>query len=183
MPFTLTRSILVILLPGAITLSPYLFNLLYTLPQFAAWYESHKTESYFFVFSAAVIIGSVYEGISSIAEVQLDKIIKKNNSNLDKEWYSYLCRNNSSEPVAYRYISRRATTMYFEFSMAYSMVFVGYGIALNLDHIDFFHGCFQKPAFVLIFFVLSYYFFRQAMGTHSVLSKIRSELYKAQQQK
>jgi hypothetical protein len=179
-PFTLTRSILVILLPGAITLSPYLFNLLYTLPQFMAWYEGHKMESYFFVFSAAVVIGSVYEGISSIVEVQLDKIVKKRHPDLDKEWYSYLCKSYSAEPVAYRYISRRATTMYFEFSMAYSMIFVGYGFSLNLDRIDFFHDCFQKPAFVLIFWVLAYYFFRQAMGTHNVLSKIRSELYKAE---
>lgn len=178
MPFTLTRSILVILLPGAITLSPYLFNLLYTLPQFMAWYDGHKTESYFFVFSAAVIIGSVYEGISSIVEVKLDNCLKKTHPDIDKEWYNYLCRNNSSEPVAYRYISRRATTMYFEFSMAYSMIFLGYGFSLNLDRIGFFNDCLQKPAFIMIFWVLFYYFFRQAMSTHSVLSKIRSELYK-----
>lgn len=68
--------------------------------------------------------------------------------------------------------------MYFEFSMAYSMVFLGYGFSLNLDRLNFFTGCLQKPAFILIFWVLSYYFFRQAMGTHNVLNRIRNELYK-----
>ncbi len=68
--------------------------------------------------------------------------------------------------------------MYFEFSMAYSMIFLGYGFSLNLDRIGFFNDCLQKPAFIMIFWVLFYYFFRQAMSTHSVLSKIRSELYK-----
>ena len=179
MPFTLTRSILVILLPGALTISPFLFYVLYSSEAFTAWFEAHTTESYFFVFAAAVIVGSFFEGISSVIEVKLDDLLKSKYPNLEKEWYSYLCTSHANEPVAYRYISRRATTMYFEFSMAYSMVFIGYGFSLNLDRIGFFTECFQKPLFILMFWVLAYYFFRQAQGTHNVLSRIRSELYQA----
>ena len=178
MPITLTRSILVILLPGALTAAPFMFYVLYSNPEYLAWYKEHENEAYFFVFSFAVIIGSIYEGISSLVEVKLDNRLRTSFPNIEQEWYDYLCHQYSPEPVAFRYMSRRATTMYFEFSMAYAMPIIGIGSYINLARVDYFQNWYEGLPVVFLFVALAYYFFRQAMENHLVLSRVRYELYK-----
>lgn len=128
MPFTLTRSLLVILIPGAIAVLPWLALILIRSSLQWDCIKEFKTELGVFCFLCSVIVGGLFEGLNSCIEVRLDRFRSGEFPRLIDDWYDYLCLHRDKEPVAFRYISSRATTMYFEFSMAWASPIFGYGI-------------------------------------------------------
>lgn len=174
MPFTLTRSLLVILIPGAIATSPWIAFVL--IKSSIDWnvLKDLKTELGALCFLTSVIVGGIFEGLNSWIEVGLDNYRTRTFPNLINDWYDYLCLQRDKEPVVFRYISSRATTMYFEFSMAWATPISSYGAACILGAL----GVVTEHHWLIITvaWLLCAYFLHQGATTHWVLCKIRHEL-------
>jgi hypothetical protein len=181
MPFTLTRSLLVILIPGAIAILPWFTFILMRLDVELVSIKEFKAELGILLFLCAVIIGGIFEGLNSFVEVCLDNCRHGANRYLFFDWYEYLCAHRDKEPVAFRYISSRATTMYFEFSMAWASPACGYGITRVLK--DSWLAIDYLWLIIFISWLVGAYFFYQGTATHLVLCKVRRELSKGLRKK
>lgn len=172
MPITLTRSLMVILVPGLVALAPWVMFVMYKWPEAAALYNRHSALTNVGLFAAVVICGAIFEGLGSVLEARWDKK-REREFEVRENWFAYLARA-TPEPVGHRYISRMATTMYFELSMLFATaIFFGAGGALA--------RLLGLPGWVA-FFSLGlaiagvFYFHWQAQCTHKVLCEARAEL-------
>src|SRR3979490_266949 len=112
MPTTLTRSLLVVLIPGIVAIAPWLLALVqYTTATLG--FATNAPVGSALVFSAAAVAGSVLEGLASHIEVRWDRQLESQFA-VHENWYAYLSRTFDHEPVGYRYLSRMVTTLYFE---------------------------------------------------------------------
>jgi hypothetical protein len=119
MPLNLTRSLLVVLIPGGIALFPWVLWLLNSDQQIANFYKTYPQLSWAVLFAAASVAGSLFEGINSYIEDYWDRKREKQ-WEVAKNWYDYLARICQSAPVAHGYLARLATTMYFELAMMWA---------------------------------------------------------------
>jgi len=87
MPFTLTRSLIVVLVPGIVATAPWILLIAIYFP---------------------LAVGGVLEGIGSNLEVKWDKE-RDSDFDVQENWYKYLALTPSVEPVGFRYISRNVT--------------------------------------------------------------------------
>ncbi len=174
MPMTLTRSILTILIPGLIAISPWML-LLVQHTSATLGFGEFTTLANALVFASAAVVGTFFEAQGSNLEVAWDK--ERDAAHQVKEnWFNYLSRVVENEPVGYRYLSRLATTLYFELAMIYATPIFVFG-AVILAAVRF-------PDFALVLFIAGltlavvsgFYFHRQARCTHDVLCETRKEL-------
>ncbi len=175
MPITLTRSILVVLIPGLVALAPWALWMATQLGNIDALYESYTTLINASLVGAAVIIGSLIQGLVSHLEVKWDKE-REEQYQVRENWFAYLAQQCSSEPVGFRYISRMFTTMYFELSMMVAAPLSLVGIAfLIYEHVS---SCKTLGAgsFLVLAIVVVWYLYRAAYSTHRVLCEARKEL-------
>jgi hypothetical protein len=174
MPMTLTRSLLAVLIPGIVAVSPWVL-LVAMFTTAGKLHDSYPVLANALLFALTAIAGSLCEGIGTHFEDRWDKK-KEKTLQIDDNWYEYLARPLSPEPVGYRYMSRLATTLYFELSMCVAMVFFGVGAAgLAWARAAHFGWAFAL-AVLAASFGLSYYFYWQATCTHVTLCKTRREL-------
>ena len=176
MPLHLSRSLLTVILPGIVATAPWLLFLLTDVPALQNWYLTHAFPVHVAAFAIAVTTGALFEGVGSYIECLWDQsmssesvpVVAPDNWVL-RDWYAYLGKAfGSAEPVAYRYLSRKVTALYFELGMmqAIPIGLVGLGALTQLlfpEH----HG------FLLLFvglaFVAVFVFFKFANDTHGVL--------------
>lgn len=172
MPITLTRSLMVILVPGLIALAPWLMFVMYRWPGAAELYNRHSALANVGLFAAVVICGAAFEGLGSSLEARWDRK-REAEFQVRENWFSYLART-PPEPVGHRYISRMVTTLYFELSMAWATaIFFGACGALAM-----LLGLPNWAPFVSFAFAIAgvVYFRWQASCTHKVLCETRAEL-------
>ena len=118
MPTTITRSLLVVIIPGGLALAPWILILVELHDSdFVKLYESHKVLVNACLVGAVIIIGAIGESIMTHKEKEWDKE-RENKYDVTENWYAYLSHECESEPVAFRYLSGRVTVMYFELTMA-----------------------------------------------------------------
>src|SRR5262245_48225652 len=115
MPMTLTRSILGVLIPGLVAITPWLLLLVQTTSA-TLGYDKYVVLANALVFSFAAVVGTVLESIGSGFEASWDRE-REQAFSVRENWYAYLARSFDNEPVGYRYLSRLVTTLYFELSM------------------------------------------------------------------
>lgn len=175
MPFTLTRSILVVIIPGLIALAPWALWVASKIPQFGGLYSTYATLVNASLIGVGIIIGSFIEGAMSHLEVKWDTKCEEQYKVRDN-WFDYLAQQFKAEPVGFRYISRLATTMYFELSMmaATPIALLGFAI-LIYDHSPFWR-CIGSVGMVLFALGSIIWFCWQAKCTHKVLCEARKEL-------
>lgn len=175
MPITLTRSLLVILIPGGLVVMPWCFYFLDNIDDLGSVYEKYKIFFNVIIFGVVVVTGTLLESIVSYQEDSWDKEREKEYKVTDN-WYRYLSHTLEHEPVGFRYLGRMVTAMYFELSMMIASPIFFVGIVLILSGIDLKNG----NGWIIMFLMLaglSYYFFRkQAKNTHMVLCKTRLEI-------
>lgn len=174
MPFTLTRTLIGILVPGLIAITPWLLALVQHTKA-TLGFDTNSTLGHALIFSAAVVAGTFFEAQGSRLEVSWDKENDRIHQ-VNQNWYSYLAKSFDKEPVGYRYLSRLATTLYFELAMMWASpaFFIG-GAAL---------ACLRFPNFFVPFAIVGLaaavasgmYFHRQAKSTHNVICVTRKEL-------
>lgn len=174
MPMTLTRSLLSILIPGIVAAAPWLL-LLVAETEIGDAYTRYQFIANTLLLALIVVVGSVFEGIGTFLEVLWDKE-RDAKYQIDENWYDYLARSFENEPVGYRYISRRATTMYFEISMSIAIpIFVaGCAVLLGNSYPD--EWLYIALASLILGAVLAIYFYWQGRCTHKVLCVTRKEL-------
>jgi hypothetical protein len=174
MPTTLTRSLLVILIPGAIAIAPWLLALVQHTSA-TLGLDQYRPLSYVLLFACAAVAGSVFEGLGRFVEVRWDKEREATYA-VRENWFKYLSRSLDNEPVGFRYLSRRATTLYFELSMMFAVpIFAfGAGILASLRFRE--HAYWIAGVSVLAVVVSVVYFYWQARCTHELLCKTRMEI-------
>ncbi|TVV43112.1 hypothetical protein [Thalassolituus sp. C2-1] len=172
MNITLTRSLLVILLPGAMALSPWIVLLLITHPDYIPIYKEYKYELLGIGAGLSVLFGMIFEGISSYVEVRWDDTIGCTYK-VEENWHKYLAASYENEPVAYRYISTKVTTMYFEFAMMWVAASSAFGWAWVVCSFKPLHFEAWAWACVIVGLSMSWYFKYMAKSSHELLCIIR----------
>jgi hypothetical protein len=174
MPMTLTRSLLAVLIPGIVAMSAWLI-LLATIPIAGNLYKEFPVLGNALLFAIITIAGSVCEGMGTLIETRWDQA-RESKYSVDRNWYEYLARPLSPETVGHRYMSRLATTLYFELSMTIAILSFGIGtIVLAHKVLDKSLCLFSVFTFISCV-VLSKYFYWQAGNTHETLCKVRCQL-------
>jgi hypothetical protein len=174
MPFTLTRTVLGILVPGLIAITPWLLALVQHTKA-TLGFDSNSTLGHALIFSAAIVAGTFFEAQGTKLEVKWDNS-KEEVHQVSENWYTYLSQVLDKEPVGYRYMSRLATTLYFELAMIWAApaFLLGATILASLRFPD---------AWVILGIVglaaavgVGFYFHSQANCTHNVICSTRKEL-------
>src|SRR5688572_4361682 len=184
-PLTLTRSLLTILIPGAVAVAPWALYLLLSYPSVWDLYEKHALPSQVLLFAVCVVVGSLFEGASTYLETRLDCSVGKRDSPdgtddtwVDKDWINYLAASfGGGEPVAYRYLSRKVTSFYFELGMAISYSICSVGILHLLLKHDVSFGWIVTAA--ALHFAFPLLLLKYAADTHYLLCYTRSRVMKA----
>ena len=174
MPMTLTRSLLTILIPGLIAISPWVLALLQNTSA-TLGLDKYPTVANALIFAAAAVAGSLFEGAGTNFEVSWDKE-REEQYRVTANWHDYLFRSFEAEPVGYRYLSRLVTTLYFELTMMFAVpsFFLGAGLLAALRFSD---GSVPIAITTLAASVWSgLYLHKQAKCTHEVICKTRMEL-------
>jgi len=71
--FNLTRSLLVVFVPGVVGVAPWVLFLLHAIPEVASLYGSYPVFFQAVVFSLVIVAGTIFEGLASRQEVKWDK--------------------------------------------------------------------------------------------------------------
>lgn len=115
MPTTLTRSLMTVLVPGLVAVAPWLVWLVqHTSATFGA--DENPILANALIFALVVVAGSICEGLGTFLECRWDRELEKEYQ-VTEHWIRYLKYAGEREPVAFRYLSRRVTTLYFELAM------------------------------------------------------------------
>lgn len=175
MPVTLTRSILVVIIPGLVALAPWALWGTSKIEGFEGLYKAYATLINASLIGFAIIVGSIVEGALTHLEVKWDKEREAEYA-VKENWFGYLAKQCSAEPVGFRYLSRMATTLYFELSMCVAAPVSLLGLAvLAYDHAPCLWAWLSALCVVLAF-AAAYFFFWQAKCTHKVLCEARKEI-------
>lgn len=175
MNITLTRSLLVILLPGAMFLIPWVALILINYPDYLKTYESYKYEFVAVLFGLSVFTGMLLEGLGASIEVHWDAN-REVKYDVKSNWYAYLAAQYQMEIVGYKYITARVTTMYFELGMMW--VAMSAAISSWFLLYQFNVECFiLKATFMTMLWSCAViYFYRMARSSHKVLCATRQEI-------
>lgn len=175
MPFTLTRSLLVVLVPGLVALAPWMLLVVSQTEHVDDLYKNYATLIHASLVGAAIILGSMIEGALSHLEVKWDKE-RDEEYQVRENWFSYLAQQCDNEPVGFRYISRMQTTMYFELAMMTAAPIFLVGVSVLVFQYFLVYQ-FVAAALFLAFALLSaWHLYREAKCTHEVLCVARKEL-------
>jgi hypothetical protein len=177
MPLTLSRSLIVVLVPGIVAIAPWTFLFAMNAPRTTSVYDTHQAAGNALLFALVVIVGSVFEGLGTHLEVWWDNQREKE-FEVQENWYVYLAQTPSAEPVGFRYLSRSVTTMYFELSMVFASLFMLVGGAVIFTTLDWEWANWIASILGLFALLLPWFFYAQAHDSHKNLCKVRRELAK-----
>src|SRR5687767_13785883 len=89
-PVNLTRSILTVLVPGIVAMSPWLLALVQHTSA-TLGFKEYQTLAHAGLFAAAIVVGTLCQGFGSFLERQWDKDLNKE-LEVNENWYAYLAR-------------------------------------------------------------------------------------------
>lgn len=179
MPMTLTRSLLTVILPGMVAVAPWLLIAMMANADLRLLYAKYPVPFHVSAFGVAVLVGSIFEEIGCYLEKRWDTDREDAGkpdavaSWLGKDWYAYLGMSfGGSEPVGYRYASRKVTSLYFEAAMMFSAPCCFAGLAMLFVAL---HGDLGSVSFLFfVFAILGFLLFsKMARDTHQVLCELR----------
>jgi hypothetical protein len=173
MPLTLTRSLIVVLIPGLTALAPWLLWLVADHENSKDYYKEYPELVWGALFAMSAVVGSLLEGVNSRIEVYWDSRKQRRGQPIKEDWYDYLARPCPTEPVGHGYLSRMVTTMYFELAMAWALLSCGIGISVLFDM-----SCWYSVLTVAIACVLAVGLLLSAKESHQVLCETRREINK-----
>jgi hypothetical protein len=169
---TLTRSLLVIILPGLFAAAPWLFILMSRVQASSVFYDKYPILGNACLFAFVVILGCVFEGANSSVETTWDKE-RETTYDVETNWYNYLALVCTAEPVGFKYIVRKVTGMYFELAMVWASYLFGVGVIGLLSA----NSMLLWAVIIAVFSAaVPYYFWKQAKDSHKVLCVCRKEL-------
>lgn len=174
MPTTLTRSLMTVLVPGLVAVAPWL-----------VWFVQHTSATFgadesavlanALIFALVVVAGSICEGLGTYLECRWDKSLESEYQ-VEEHWIRYLSYAGAREPVAFRYLSRRVTTLYFELAMLFATPSFVAGVTL-LAVMRFTHLRWWLVLIGIVVAVASaWYFHFQASQSHRSMCKVRKDI-------
>jgi len=176
-PFTLTRSLMTILVPGGVAISPWVVLIFVHVPGMIEFYKEFQAVTTIALAGLTIVCGTFIEVVASIVEEKFDKDADPK-LEVTENWYKYLASSPQPEPVGYRYLGRRVTTMYFELGMALAAMLFMVGTATNIS--------FQLEGWACKLLVIagglvagsffSYWFAASGKRTHLLLCEVRQQL-------
>ncbi len=179
---SLTRAILVVLIPGTVLISPFLLILAVEFPSLILMYEKLALPFHVAAFSLVAITGTLIEGSMSYIEKRWDTKASRetppefdDKNWLENNWYDYLAvKFGEKEPVGFRYLSRKATELYFHLAMMIAAPFasIGTGFLLFLQGGKCWMICGLLGVAVIFFLI----FGKFAADTHCLLFNARAAL-------
>ena len=174
MPMNLSRSLLTILIPGLVATAPWLLVLVQHTSA-TLGFDTNPTIANALVFALVAVVGSMCEGLGTYREAKWDAKLESKYS-VQEHWHRYLAYRGEREPIAFRYLSRLVTTLYFELSMFFAVPFFILGAcALAALRFPQHQSLFVISAIGLT--PLSMWFFDyKARQTHEGMCKVRMHL-------
>jgi len=174
LPTELSRSLLTVLIPGAIGVAPWVLALLQHTSATLGLNE-YPTVGYVLLFCVAAVAGTVFQGLGSFAEVRWDRE-RESEYSVKENWFAYLSRTFPGEPVGYRYVSRMATALHFDLAMllAGPLFVLGSTLLACLRFSELRAALGSVGVALLLLSVL--YFRWSARCTHKLLCETRIEL-------
>jgi hypothetical protein len=173
-PTTLSRSLLVALIPGLIAVAPWLLALVqYTDATLGL--DDHPVLGHALLFACVAVVGSIFEDLGTYVEHHWDQ--KREVAYAIREnWFAYLSHKCEKEPVGFRYLSRLATTLYFELSMAFAapIFFAGSSVLAAQRFPEFACPIALGGSAVVVCSIV--FFLWQGSETHKLLCTTRREL-------
>ena len=149
--------------------------LLAGVPELLELYKSYKNEFSVVAFGLAVVVGMISEGASTFIEVSWDKKYDKK-WNITDNWYKYLAASYETEPVGYRYIATKVTTMYFEFGMMWFFLVGGLGWTCAIYKYRFEALSCWVLVIPVLSFLWAWYFLYLAKKSHKLLCLTRRKI-------
>ena len=119
LPASITRSTVTVLVPGVVALAPWLLALVQHTDA-TLGFNDYPTLAHAVFISAVIVAGTICEGFGTFLESTWDRK-REEELEVREHWYAYLSKGFDKEPVAYRYLSRLVTTMYFELAMFFAV--------------------------------------------------------------
>jgi hypothetical protein len=174
MPLTLTRSLLVVLIPGVVAFAPWLLWAVREFTNVGDLYRDFPEAVTVAVFAAVVVFGTIVEGFNSWIETRWDSEREKD-YDVRENWYAYLARVCSPEPVGHGYISRMFTTMYFELAMMWALPTFGLGIII-LNATSATADATLIACIAVISILLAVSFYHAGKESHLVLCNVRRQI-------
>jgi len=172
----LTRSLLVVLVPGVIALAPWLIWSVREFDNVGELYGKYKEAVTVGVFASVVIFGSVIEILNSWIESNWDRL-REVEYRVSENWFTYLAHTFDKEPIGYGYISRMVTTMYFELALVWALpVFAMGAIVMNVTSAT--ASICLSTILAIVGLGLAVAAYRSAKESHRVLCMTRLELNK-----
>lgn len=174
MPMTLTRSLLTILIPGLVATAPWLVAIVqYTNATFGA--DKNQILANALIFSLVAVAGAICEGLGTYVESYWDGRLEEEHQ-VQEHWMRYLRYSGEREPVAFRYLSRLVTTMYFELAMFFAIpsFVAGATVLAVLRFPD--HDTLAVICGVVGALLAMAYFYYQAKQTHEGMCKVRKAI-------
>jgi hypothetical protein len=169
---TLSRSLLVIILPGVVAVAPWLFILLGWVQENSKFYEKYQLPVNVCLIALVVVVGCIFEGVNSHQETKWDAE-REEEYDVEKNWRDYLALAGNAELIGFNYITKIVTSMYFELGMMWASVFFLGAIAwFSLNSMPFWGIMF----IVLLAATAPLYFREQAKESHKVLCTTRQKL-------
>lgn len=173
MPYTLSRSLLTVIIPGIIAAAPWM--LLLTSSEVHLHFPQHPVLISGVALAIVTILGSTFEGLGSFFEAHWDKKLEKR-FDVEKNWYIYLASQPNPQPIGYEYLTKLVTTLYFELAMMFAAPISIAGIGTLAWRMYPQHeNQIILVSILLALFSVAYYEY-QAKSTHRVICKTRFEL-------
>jgi hypothetical protein len=175
LPFTLTRSILVVILPGLVASAPWVLLAAKEWPELSQLYREFPTPANAVLLALIVVLGTTFEGLGSFLEDRWDDELE-DECQVDRNWYRYLARVCEHEPVGFHYLSSFVTSLYFELSMMFASLILFIGLAALCLVSGIWAARWFSLLLALVGLGVSYYYRWQARTSHRVLCETRQAL-------
>jgi hypothetical protein len=175
LPLTPTRFLLGVIIPGIVAAAPWLMLVAEIWPDARGFYEKYPILGNGLLFAIVTIVGTVIEGLGSYRESAWDDKLEAEFA-VVKNWFAYLAQDSSPEPVGHRYISRLATSLYFELGMMISTPILLVGIAVLGATTAFPMSPIVGLGFVIVAIIVFCFFRKAARDSHRALCRARKEL-------
>jgi len=174
------RSIVAMLIPGAIALGSWLYVLALQFPALAAWADRHDTIAALAVLALSLsagqavnITGSWWEKIAND-----NRLEKRELPTLSQDWTDYLTTRFEGNVIGLGYIAGLVTALKFELNTAIGLVWFWLGVLMLWALHGALDGC-QVLVCSAITLPMSVTLLWCSFGTSRVLAETRSKLLRA----
>lgn len=170
------KPFVTLLIPGSLAISSWFFGLLWHFESLKSLVSRNHTETIFILLLSMLLFGLMIEDQGSRWETWLDKTAnRRSNGKHEREWFEYLRTAFIADPIGRRYIRSIVLRLKFEFGVCIGLLYAAAGLLWNAWLGVSYH--YLITVFILCI-ALSGLQLVEALSTHSLLARTRSEMLK-----